>query len=305
MNAYWLKLATDIFSDRKIVLLRKMPAGDTLFVFWTWMLCEGMKSKELGIIQMTEGDDPIEEISSLTSIEINTVRLGVAFFLKHKMIAMDGTRIDLLNFRQHQSLDRIEHQRERNRLKQERFREKYRVSNRLLTDIRGEERRGDEMRKDKDSTPIQNQAQMDLPDASPNKPHRSHSDYLPTVDTKHEPKPKNTAKSDFDLWNELAPPECPRVQVLNQMRSKKLSLRKKEGMVMADVIEKIRDSQFLRGSTGWIATFDWIIENPGNWVKVIEGNYEKSGKAKASSPVDQVNKFLNKLAKNEGGTHGA
>lgn len=37
-------------------------------------------------------------------------------------------------------------------------------------------------------------------------------------------------------------------------------------------------SEFLRGinDSGWRASFDWVFENDKNWVKVFEGNYQKT-----------------------------
>ena len=44
----------------------------------------------------------------------------------------------------------------------------------------------------------------------------------------------------------------------------------------AEVVEKIRHSDFLQGKIGkrpFIATFDWVIR-PNNYPKVLEGNYD-------------------------------
>ena len=41
------------------------------------------------------------------------------------------------------------------------------------------------------------------------------------------------------------------------------------------IIEKIRNSPFLLGDPGpWKVTFDWLIANDKNFVKVLEGNYD-------------------------------
>ena len=55
------------------------------------------------------------------------------------------------------------------------------------------------------------------------------------------------------------------------------------------IFETIAESDFLRGknNTGWSATFDWIFENPKNWVKVLEGNYNNHKGGKPTRP--QVN----------------
>ena len=38
-NVKWIKLATDIFDNRKIKLIERMPDGDSLIVIWLKLLC--------------------------------------------------------------------------------------------------------------------------------------------------------------------------------------------------------------------------------------------------------------------------
>lgn len=44
-----------------------------------------------------------------------------------------------------------------------------------------------------------------------------------------------------------------------------------------NLFEKVQANSFLKGSnkSSWKATFDWLIENDSNYVKVLEGNYDK------------------------------
>lgn len=77
-------------------------------------------------------------------------------------------------------------------------------------------------------------------------------------------------------WNAMAS-RCGLSQVakLSDQRRKKLTLRLGEidGLGGWDeVLDRIETSDFLRGSTGWVASFDWVIE-PKNITKIIEGNY--------------------------------
>lgn len=50
-----------------------------------------------------------------------------------------------------------------------------------------------------------------------------------------------------------------------------------------EVVEKIKGSSYLQGDndTGWKCSFDWIFKNDSNWVKVVEGNYDRRLKPKA------------------------
>lgn len=77
----------------------------------------------------------------------------------------------------------------------------------------------------------------------------------------------------------------PKVSTLTASRRKKLHRRVKEwtknfGENIADTVARlfaaIRQSDFLRGENrfGWRVTFDWIVKNATNAIKVLEGNYK-------------------------------
>jgi hypothetical protein len=52
---------------------------------------------------------------------------------------------------------------------------------------------------------------------------------------------------------------------------------KNDMTVLVSVFTTMEHSKFLCGDNknGWKASFDWIFENSNNWVKVLEGNYDK------------------------------
>jgi len=73
------------------------------------------------------------------------------------------------------------------------------------------------------------------------------------------------------------------VKVLSDKRRTKLRVRFTEMEaygkpldVMRQVFEKMQASDFLRGGNarGWKASFDWLLVNDNNWVKVYEGQYD-------------------------------
>ena len=95
------------------------------------------------------------------------------------------------------------------------------------------------------------------------------------------------------LWNSTCGEYLPRVKALSESRRQKIKCRlmefggksKEEWLAHSkELFERVISSDFLRGNngTGWTATFDWIFDNPKNWVKVIEGNYDNNRGAKGS-----------------------
>jgi hypothetical protein len=94
----------------------------------------------------------------------------------------------------------------------------------------------------------------------------------------------------LNWWNGFAPNlGLPVIRKLTDKRKNKARTRMGEGI--ADDLEmiqgKIEVSDFLKGSTGWRADFDFIIENDTNWQKILEGKYDNKGAAKpTSTPED-------------------
>lgn len=135
MKLSWLKLSVDIIDDQKIKRIRRMPGGDSLAWCWIAILCMAMRSNRPGFLLI--GKDFIanfEDVAAAADVENEVAKSALIAFEKLGMVKVceDGL-MEVANFREHQSIDRIEYQRERNRLKQANFRSNN--SNRLLTGI--------------------------------------------------------------------------------------------------------------------------------------------------------------------------
>lgn len=86
------------------------------------------------------------------------------------------------------------------------------------------------------------------------------------------------------MWNSLCGGKLPKVKALNDARRQKIRVRLSEGGCKTpddmtawakELFDTVSQSSFLCGENNhnWTATFDWLFENPTNWVKVMEGNY--------------------------------
>jgi len=102
------------------------------------------------------------------------------------------------------------------------------------------------------------------------------------------PAPWASPEALFELWNDRAPSECPRVKAQSEARRKKVAraLRQFPDRAMWEcALTELRRSKFLRGlapSNGhpnWKATFDWLLgvgkDGTENLVKLVEGNYAR------------------------------
>jgi hypothetical protein len=98
----------------------------------------------------------------------------------------------------------------------------------------------------------------------------------------------NIHKPDFfepyvDLWNIFAiERKLPKCEIMSDTRKKKFKVRIKEKpFQFIAVLTRAGRSSFLLGSN-WF-TFDWIIANDTNYLKVIEGKYDNEKKVETSA----------------------
>ena len=103
-------------------------------------------------------------------------------------------------------------------------------------------------------------------------------------------------------WNRLARQHdtLRRVQKLTDKRRRHLRARLRdcgglEGWQGA--LAKIADSPFLLGRTGgpWSVTFDWLI-GEANFVKLCEGNYDRTADPPSDGPADAFNQAFRSIA---------
>lgn len=69
------------------------------------------------------------------------------------------------------------------------------------------------------------------------------------------------------------------VKTLSSKRKEKLRIRWREIESLErfeEIFRHMEGSAFLKGQnkSGWRATFDWLLENDNNWLKVLEGQYD-------------------------------
>lgn len=115
---------------------------------------------------------------------------------------------------------------------------------------------------------------------------------------KEKEKEKEKVKEKEKIYNSLADAvrafnsqlseKLPMVVTFNEKRKQKLASRWQEfekvgepSEVWQKLIEIIKNSKFLLGEAGdWKCSFDWLIDNSTNWLKVYEGHYNNSNNQK-------------------------
>ncbi len=124
----WIKIVTDMFNNRKIKQIRKMPEGDAIIVIWFQMLCLAGQTNDNGTVYFSK-DVPYTDEMLATEFDrpISTIRLALAVFEKFGMIEIFDSIFLVSNWEKYQSVEKLDKIREQNRLRKQNQREREKV----------------------------------------------------------------------------------------------------------------------------------------------------------------------------------
>lgn len=137
-----------------------------------------------------------------------------------------------------------------------------------------------------------NEKDLKEKELSNDNPPKKETSSFPQAEPKFFEDDKPSEKIDYDRIVDLyhkACPSYPKLIKLSDKRKAKIRVRfeemKYDYQTMATIFCKMEASKFLKGDNknGWKATFDWVLENANNWVKVLEGQYDNKQEQKPTS----------------------
>ena len=114
----WIKIATDIFEDEKLLIIETLPEADSIILIWFKLLCLAGKKNNRGVFVMGSMAYTDEMFAVVFNRPVNTVRRAFDIFEKFGMIKTIDGRITIPNWERHQSLDAYEKKKERDRIYQ-------------------------------------------------------------------------------------------------------------------------------------------------------------------------------------------
>lgn len=252
----WIKIVTDIFDNKKIKQIEKIPNGDTILVIWFKLIVLAGVTNDDGLVYITD-EIPYnsETLSNEFNKPLNEIKIALDIFQKFKMIEIIDDFIRLKNWQQYQNVDGLEKIRSQTRLRVQ----KHRENQRLLLE-------------NKECNVTRNVAVT--------------QSNAPRIRIENKNKNKNifnNLSNDklfvplIEKWNEL-PDAISKISTMKKdtQRYKMFSQRVNEygSDKILEAIDKIKQSSFLLGQnkSGWTITFEWFVR-PNNFVKVLEGNY--------------------------------
>lgn len=110
----WIKLSTDLFDNRKIKHIRKMPEGNSILLIWIFLLTLAGRCNAGGMIFLTENIPyTVEMLADESGFDLNTVKLALEVLSRFDMISTDPLLID--DWENHQNIEGLEKVREQTR----------------------------------------------------------------------------------------------------------------------------------------------------------------------------------------------
>lgn len=125
----WIKLQVDVFDNRKIKQIRKLPEGSDICLMWFQLMCLAGQINDYGQIYITE-DIPYTEETLATEFDlpIQTVKLGLKVFQQFGMIEVVDNILKLSSWERYQSLE----SRDKYREYQRNYHREYRAKQKAL-----------------------------------------------------------------------------------------------------------------------------------------------------------------------------
>ena len=112
----WIKVATDIFDDEKILLIKSMPKSDTLLVIWFELLCFAGKQNNSGVFLLNNKTPfTYKMLATIFKRNEKIVKDALNIFEGFGMIEIVDDVITIPNWNKHQTLDSYEKKKERDK----------------------------------------------------------------------------------------------------------------------------------------------------------------------------------------------
>jgi predicted phage replisome organizer len=287
----WIKIEIEMFSNRKIKQIRKMPEGNNIVLIWVMLLTMAGRCNSNGIIFLTENIPyTTKMLADELDFEESIIQLALTVLEKFGMITRDSELLSIPGWEEHQSADELEKIRDQNRKRVAEYRERQKNKAALLCkkdDVTLQKRYSNitvtEQNKNKDK-------ELDI-ELDKDK-EKDINDLIVSKDTIRQ----TDVQRIITEWNSLEEFGINPVKRMTPKREQAVKARIRQNHIddILEAIENIRHSSFLQGQNknGWMVTFDWFLK-PGNFAKVFEGQYADKS---TNRPCSYMEKIQNRVS---------
>ena len=121
----WIKITTDLFDNKKIKKIRRMPEGNNIIVIWVYLLVKAGECNNLGGLFLTSTIPyTLQDISEDAEFSLDIVRFAIATLEKFNMIEIYEDVLYIKNWAEYQNIEGLDKIREQTRLRVEKFRDR-------------------------------------------------------------------------------------------------------------------------------------------------------------------------------------
>lgn len=137
MEIKWIKVSTDLFSNRKIRLIESMEDRDTIIVIWLKLMILAGEINDGGLIYITpESPYTSASLAVQTGREEGEIQKALSIFEDYGMIEVDEHGIiGIPNWEVYQNLETMEKIREQNRARQRTWYNKHKKASNASNDV--------------------------------------------------------------------------------------------------------------------------------------------------------------------------
>ena len=122
----WIKLTTDMFDNRKIKQIRRLPEGNNIVLIWVMLLTIAGRCNASGMIFLTENIPyTLESLAVELDFDQTVVRLALDILQKFGMIVCNEKDFHITNWEEYQNIEGMEKIREQTRQRVAKFRENH------------------------------------------------------------------------------------------------------------------------------------------------------------------------------------
>ena len=257
-------MATNIWDNRKIVQIESLPDGDTIIVIWLKLLCLAGTTNDSGMVYFTKEIPYTEQmLSTLFNRPLATIQFALKVFQEFEMISIIDDFLQISNWKKYQNIEGMDKIREQNRIRKQNQRERQKI---MIEQDMSRDMSRDVTQQNK----IKNKKE-DIDKEKDNK-------LIVSKDTIFQ----TDVRRVIEEWNKLQEVGINPIRDIkpSSKRCQLLKGRIREYGIdeVLNAINNVRNSDFLRGENnrGWMITFDWFVK-PNNFLKTLEGNYNKEG----------------------------
>ena len=124
----WVKITTDMFDNRKIKHLRRLPDGNNIVLIWVMLLTMAGRCNAGGMIFLTENIPYTPKmLADELDFEEATVVLALNALEQFEMIIRDGAFFCVAGWEEYQNIEGLEKIRLQNRLRKQKQRERQKL----------------------------------------------------------------------------------------------------------------------------------------------------------------------------------